>query len=862
MKSFTIFTLLILTLYSFAIAQVKDTLYVDDVDAAYSEGGGEWLNSSAAGYGTRSRVTIIGGLYDQWAKWMLDVPVDGYYATYFILPATQNARIGAKHTVSPFGAQADVQYLNQNENSGNWRLLGVYYFAAGGENFVEVRNDSNSVSGYCLRADAIRLISSLDEFDIDCDYRNTLFDFGEVAMGRFKEWKVKVHNIGGSALTINNILIATNIYSIPEPTFPANVPPRSSIEVTVRFSPNFEKTFDDSLMIQSNDSDEPELIVYLRGLGTTETVIVNNNDGPPHYMEHIGEWGTSSAHFEMENYYNPDSRFVVRSTNPGARCEFVPDIPISGLYNIYYGGPPTQNSATHALLEIHPFGSSVDSVYINQNDAGSVWKLLGTYYLFEGNLNSVFIVNDGTGSGYALRSDLIKFTHVPSIADIELPGASYTFADVPINTTESHQLKIRNIGNADLTITDMQVRSPYFAIDDPTVFPLTVPKLDSLMAMISFTPTGVTNYRDTLTIYSDDVDEPAVNFILLGNGIGTTLMVDDSDTLTGFSYGPSDTSWVLSQSMYAINGSARYTSKYSNPYAWAKWEFNVPATMDYEVYASSVPSSSNSTNFAPYIVNAPGGLPDTVIIQQSGISTSNIWQFLGTYSFIAGISSSIEVVNDTNITYQDDLAVLRCDAVKLTQPTQVKLSSFYIDYEPNAVVIHWETASEFNHLGFNVYRDSRDDFDRSRAIKLNQDLIQGKSPYKFYDKSADRISTYYYWLEDVSLSGVRTLHGPISANLANGVPYVYELKQNYPNPFNPATTIKFSIPQTDFVEIMIYNVLGQQVKTLVSQKLLTGFHQVVWDGKNDQGLKVSTGVYLLKMKCKDFVQTRKMMIVN
>ncbi len=861
MKKSLVLVYVFLALTSLATAQVKDTLYVDDVDAAYTEGGGDWLNSAAA-YGSRSRTVIIGGLYDQWAKWTINVPTAGYYATYFILPATQNARIGAKYTISPFGAQEDVQYLDQNENSGNWRLLGIYYFAEGGESFVEVRNDSSSVSGYCLRADAIRLISSLDECDIDCDYRNTLFDFGEVAMGRFKEWKVKIHNIGGSALAINNIATATGNFSITEPAFPVNVAARSSIEVSVRFIPNFEKIFNDSLLIQSNDADEPDLVVYLRGMGTTETVIVNNNDGAPFYMEHVGAWATSSAHFQMENYFNPDSRFVVRSTDPGARCEFVPNIPISGLYNIYYGGPPTQNSATSALIEIWPFGSSIDSVYIDQNSAGSVWKLLGTYYLFEGNLNSVFIVNDGTGSGYAMRADLIKFTHVPSIADIEMPGSSYEFEDVPINTTESHHLKIRNIGNADLTITDMQVKSVYFSIDKPTLFPVVIPKLDSLSATISFTPSGVLNYRDTLTIYSDDIDEPEVNFILLGNGIGTTLMVDDSDTLAGFSYGPSDTSWILSQSMYAVNGSALYTSKYSNPYAWAKWEFNVPVTMDYEVYASSVPGSSNSTNFAPYVVNAPGGLPDTVIIEQSGISTDNIWQFLGTYNFVEGITSSIEVVNDTNITFQDDLAVLRCDAVKLTQPTQVKLSAFFINYQNDVVVIHWETSSEVDHSGFNIYRDLHAEFDRSRALKLNQELIRGRSPYQFLDNSVDRITTYYYWLEDVSLNGVRTLHGPISANLANGVPYVYELKQNYPNPFNPSTSIKFSIPQTAFVEIMIYNILGQQVKMLVNEQLLPGFHQVLWDGKNDQGLKVATGIYMLKMTCKDFIQIRKMMIVN
>jgi len=88
------------------------------------------------------------------------------------------------------------------------------------------------------------------------------------------------------------------------------------------------------------------------------------------------------------------------------------------------------------------------------------------------------------------------------------------------------------------------------------------------------------------------------------------------------------------------------------------------------------------------------------------------------------------------------------------------------------------------------------------------------------------------------------------------------LEQNYPNPFNPSTFIKFSIPQIANVELVIYNVLGQKVRTLVRGKLSAGFHQVVWDGTNDEGWKVSTGVYLLKMKSNDFIQTRKMMIVN
>jgi hypothetical protein len=93
-------------------------------------------------------------------------------------------------------------------------------------------------------------------------------------------------------------------------------------------------------------------------------------------------------------------------------------------------------------------------------------------------------------------------------------------------------------------------------------------------------------------------------------------------------------------------------------------------------------------------------------------------------------------------------------------------------------------------------------------------------------------------------------------------PNDYQLFQNYPNPFNSMTTIKFSIPWQAVVVIEIYNVLGQKMRTLFNEELDAGIHQISWDGTNDQGVRVSSGPYLLIMKCEDLIQARKMMVVN
>ena len=87
----------------------------------------------------------------------------------------------------------------------------------------------------------------------------------------------------------------------------------------------------------------------------------------------------------------------------------------------------------------------------------------------------------------------------------------------------------------------------------------------------------------------------------------------------------------------------------------------------------------------------------------------------------------------------------------------------------------------------------------------------------------------------------------------------FELKNNYPNPFNPETIIKFELPHTSFVKLEIYNMLGQKIRTLISKQISVGAHSITWDGKDDFGRNVSSGIYLYKMEAVNFVQVKKML---
>lgn len=94
------------------------------------------------------------------------------------------------------------------------------------------------------------------------------------------------------------------------------------------------------------------------------------------------------------------------------------------------------------------------------------------------------------------------------------------------------------------------------------------------------------------------------------------------------------------------------------------------------------------------------------------------------------------------------------------------------------------------------------------------------------------------------------------------LPETFALSQNYPNPFNPSTRISFDTPKRAHVTLAVYNVLGQQIRTLVNQELPAGRHSVTWEGDNDSGAKVASGMYFYKLISTDFVTSRKMMLVK
>ena len=123
------------------------------------------------------------------------------------------------------------------------------------------------------------------------------------------------------------------------------------------------------------------------------------------------------------------------------------------------------------------------------------------------------------------------------------------------------------------------------------------------------------------------------------------------------------------------------------------------------------------------------------------------------------------------------------------------------------------------------------------------------------------------WVDDYYIDQIQFIPTATGITGVKGkeskVPVMYSLNQNYPNPFNPTTTISYNIPSRSQVTLTIYNMVGQKIRTLVSNKMQEpGAYSVQWDSRNNQGQVVPSGVYLYRIEASHFVSTKKMVLLK
>ena len=115
---------------------------------------------------------------------------------------------------------------------------------------------------------------------------------------------------------------------------------------------------------------------------------------------------------------------------------------------------------------------------------------------------------------------------------------------------------------------------------------------------------------------------------------------------------------------------------------------------------------------------------------------------------------------------------------------------------------------------------------------------------------------------EMEIDYVRVYEASTLSNQTETVPVYFNAVQNFPNPFNPLTTLKYDLLEDSFVEITIYDMLGNVVNNLVNRNQMQGYKSVQWNATNNQGQPVSTGLYFYTIQAGDFIQTKKMLLLK
>ena len=246
--------------------------------------------------------------------------------------------------------------------------------------------------------------------------------------------------------------------------------------------------------------------------------------------------------------------------------------------------------------------------------------------------------------------------------------------------------------------------------------------------------------------------------------------------------------------------------------------------------------------------------------------TSSVKAFVSDGQLKDSIAFSFTVLNVQDAPYAFDWLSIASDSINITQSnlTDAYKLKWNTSKEVDNEVVDYIIYAQVGKMAVEMVHDATD---TSYAITYQEFLenvfelfpMLPRVTVKFSVVATDGIDTVKVTGDDRVVYVNRYDYLSIAAE---GVPLEFALHDNYPNPFNPTTTLRFDLPEVSDITLIIYNMLGQKVKTFNMQSTPAGYHSVKWNATNDYGDPVGAGVYLYQLQAKDFVKTRKMVLLR
>jgi Peptidase family C25/Propeptide_C25/HYDIN/CFA65/VesB-like, Ig-like domain len=427
--------------------------------------------------------------------------------------------------------------------------------------------------------------------------------------------------------------------------------------------------------------------------------------------------------------------------------------------------------------------------------------------------------NDPNAGSTTIPVNMIISSSFPQIS---LSETSFDFGVVAVGESLTDTLTVSNVGNEILLISEIQTSLPEFTVSPSTT---SIDPDESVEFYITFTPSSGISSSATMTIFSNDPINPEAEVSLLGNVQFPIIVVSETfidfggivlgeqlvDTLIVSNFG----SEILHVSDVELNSTV-FTTNIDN--------FTVNPGTSEELLIEYTPENIDP-DYAIMILHSNDPDNPEVEVELTGFSLYPI------------IDLSASELNFGTIFIGDTIT-----------------DTLFIQNIGNADLI---VTNIYNEL--DVYTLSSN----SAIIppEATEEILVTFSPIEeiqYADSIWIEAETPYQSIFQVSMLGFG--EEPVHAN--NILPLVNKVYPNYPNPFNPTTTIKYAVSELAEVSIAIYNIKGEKVKTLVRESKEPSYYQAVWNGKDDTGKTVSSGVYFYQTKIGDYKSYNKMLLMK
>ncbi|MCW8805510.1 MAG: choice-of-anchor D domain-containing protein [Ignavibacteriaceae bacterium] len=713
----------------------------------------------------------------------------------------------------------------------------------------------------------------------------TSYDFGVVWVGEegIAFWKFNVFNMGDQTLQISDLQFNLPEYTYDAPATPFQIFSTDTLQLTAYFYPTQVGSYIDTLKIPNNDVTNPTAKISMQGTG----VFNNYNYGysfwqyqvPPHpnsssasprieglkSINDITGDGIPEVIISTENYWTmcldgaasgssfPLWIFTTYITNYnagsiGANFEY-------GVQDaIQIANDLNGDGFNDVVIAI---GGGNEHIYaLNGTNGQIIWQYgdeinydLGDFEAvdvqrdFNGdNVEDVLAIADGNdqGTGYK-RAYLFNGTNGNIIWEHYYPGPNPAFGKTIISIEDLNGdnlpdvvIAYGNNGTSDLAVRALNGTNgqtlwtrPMLLYEPKELLELPLPGGGSdIIAGEYFNRIHRLRGGDGTIIWTYQLGGSAgVIQMSLINDINNDQIPD-----------------VLIAS-FASNG-LNCLSGATGALLWS-WQ------MDYQFGVASIP---DITNDGSDDVIAAARYGNFYCINGKGDSLIFMHSFPGDWMYSVNSMSSIDgnFSNELLAGTRDGKVVCFSGG---TVAVPVEFTTFSAFAANNNVTLNWSTATETNNSGFEIERTSSDQesWQKMGFVAGSGTSTEFRS-YSFIDENVS-VGNYSYRLKQIDFSGQFEYSDIIEIEVTS--PNEYSLEQNYPNPFNPTTTISYSIKEKGLVTLRIFDVLGNEVKTLVNEDQEVGVYRLEFNASF-----FASGIYFYSLKAGDFVSTKKMILLK